>query len=203
MKLADTILKNFQQNKYLEMLPDFQEKKTQAFITLTLTLIALSIFGFFAISPTLSIIAQLQKQLEDSIFVNQKLEEKIKNLAILQQKYNLLQNDLTIVLSAVPKTPTVPLLVGQIHALANAHAIVLSRIQVFEVDLSKTQTPKNYSSFAFILEGEGTYAQIADFTQDLAHFERIVTIDSFTIAAGLDPNDKQKLSLRGKAHFKN
>lgn len=202
MKLKAILLNQLQQTKYLEMLPDFQEKKTQAFITIVLTLFTLSIFGFFAINPTLSIITQLQKQLEDSVFVNQKLEEKIRNLAILQQKYNALQNDLPVIFSAVPKTPTAPLLIGQLHALSNAHTLTLSRIQVFEVDLTKIQlTPKNYFSYDFVFQAEGTYSQIADFIQDLSNLERIVTIDSFNVTGG-QQTSKQQFTLRGKAYFK-
>jgi hypothetical protein len=67
---TNNIFANLYTSKYFEKLPDFKEKKIQAFITIALTLIALSFFAIFAINPTLSTIANLQKQSEDT-FVEQ------------------------------------------------------------------------------------------------------------------------------------
>lgn len=202
MKLKESLFKNFASSKYLEGLPDFKKKKTQQYSTLVLTLIALSLFGLLAIGPTISTIVQLQKQLEDSTFVNRKLEEKIKNLGLLQSAYDLIQNDIPIVLAAMPQSPATPSLVGQIQQLAQTNNISINRIQVFQVDLTKTAEGKiGYSSYIFSIDGGSSYSDTLAFLTSLTNFERIVSIDNLVINSG--QTDKlPNFNIRGKAYFK-
>lgn len=191
------------QSKYWEMLPNFKEEKTKNFTTLILTLVALSFFGFFAISPTLSTIAQLRRQINDNEFVNKKLEQKITNLSLLQKEYTLLEKDLPIVFSAVPQTPTAPLLVAQIQFLALQSSLTITRLQVFQVELSKMQTDKNQpASFAFSLEAQGTTLQLTNFLNSLIRFERIITLENISLAKSSDKEEVLKLDIKGKAYFK-
>src|SRR5947208_1901500 len=80
------------------------EKKTQQVTSLIFTLVALSFFGLFAISPTLSTIAQLQKELSDSKDVYQKLVQKIHNIAALSAEYSKLEQDIHFVNETLPQT---------------------------------------------------------------------------------------------------
>jgi Tfp pilus assembly protein PilO len=188
--------------KYLEKLPSFKQEKTQVFTTLTLTLITLSIFGVFAISPTLSTIAQLQRRLEDSKFVHEKLNEKINNLSSLQRQYTQIEGDLPILLAGVPQAPEVPLFTGQIQALASLYNITLLRLQVFQVELAKeTEGQNKFSSFAFSLDVRGSTPNFLSFVSALSNFERIVTIDTISITKGSDTTGPQ-LNIRGKVYFK-
>lgn len=185
------------------MLPNFKEEKTKNFTTLILTLVALSFFGFFAISPTLSTIAALRRQISDNEFVNKKLEQKITNLSLLQKEYSLLEKDLPTVFSAVPQTPTAPLLVAQIQFLALRSSLAITRLQVFQVELSKISTDKNQpTSFAFSLEAQGTTLQLTSFLNSLIRFERIVTLENISLAKSSDKEEVLKLDLKGKAYFK-
>lgn len=191
-------------NLSLANLPNFQDEKTQRFTTLALTLIALSVFGIFAIGPTLSTIASLQKQLTDSQFVDQKLQEKITNLSSLQQQYQNLTNDLPIIFNAVPQTPTVTLLLAQLQSLASRNTVSLTRIQVSQVALSETETPAapDQPSFTFSLEAEGEKAALLEFLVSLTNFERIITIDTYSFSSESQTGN-ERLSLNGKAYFKN
>lgn len=189
--------------KYLQKLPNFREEKTQSFTTLALTFLALSFFGFFAINPTLSTITQLKRQLSDSLFVDKKLEEKITNLGILQQKYNLLKDTTSIALYALPQAPTVPLLIAQVQALALKSNVSIERLQVFQVELSKLKEGEDKdSSFAFSFEGQGSYADISNFLSSLVNFERLVTLDTISLTKASEKNEMLKLNLRGRAYFK-
>src|ERR1035437_7860822 len=107
-------IKKEQYEKYLELIPDLKKEKAQKYITIVLTLVTIITLGLFAINPTLSTIANLQKQIDDNNFVQQKLQQKINDLAILQGKYSDLQNDLPVVYNAVPKTTEISLLVADI-----------------------------------------------------------------------------------------
>lgn len=194
---------------YLENLPEAKAKKTETFITLVLTFITLSFFIFFAINPTLSTITQLKKQLEDSQFVEKQLQDKITNVSLLQQQYTLLNSDIALALSAIPKTAETALFVAQIQQLARISHLKVASIQTYPVELNRKDAqaptenalPKDYFSFVFSVSAEGSYEDIMRFLNNLSFFERIVTIDSLS----LEKNDKQndlRLNVRAKAYYK-
>src|SRR3990167_9706363 len=116
-------------SKYLELMPDFKKQKTQKFTTVVLTLLAIMILAIFAINPTLSTIANLQKQLEDANFVVERLDQKINNLSVLQTKYETLKNDLPIIYASIPKTEEAARLTGQLQALATENNLAIASIQ--------------------------------------------------------------------------
>lgn len=203
MSITKKLFKNISNKKYLEILPNLNDDKAQAFTTLVLTLIALSFFGIFAISPTLSTIAQLRKQLSDNEIVYEKLQEKLNNLVILEQKYSLLENDLPVIFSAIPQKPNSPTLLGQIQTLDQESNIMLERIQSSQVELTKLKDDvSGYSSFAFSFDGQSlAYQEFLDLLSSLTNFDRIITIDS--ISTNFTEKDNAlKISLRGKAYFK-
>lgn len=196
------IFQNLYSSKYLQNLPDFKEKKTQAFTTLVLTLIAISVFTIFAISPTLSTIANLQKQQEDNSFVEKKLQEKLRNLVILQNQYNLIQRDIPFVFDAIPKQPNVPSFIGQLSALATQKQVQVSRLQSFPVELSKNIAPAKYGSFVFSIDVAGSYPNLLAYLDAITKFQRIITIDTISIYKGDEKIPVLHLQVRGKAYFK-
>jgi Tfp pilus assembly protein PilO len=193
-------------SKYLAFMPDLKQERTKKFTTIVLTLVASIILGLFAVNPTLSTIANLQKQIDDNMFVNQKLQQKISNLSALQQKYTNVQNDLPVITDAIPTSAQMPLLVAQIQTIAKDTNLKLDSFQTFEVNLSKEKiTNKNYSSFDFGLSAGGTYQQITDFLDNLVNFQRIITITNISISKpnGINNNsDTLQLNIKGTAFFK-
>lgn len=142
METKKEIFANLKKSKYYSLIPNLREKKVQTFYSLTLTLIAVSICVYFAINPTVSTIVQLTKQLEDSKKIEQKLSEKISNLQTLQQKYNLIQQDLPLLYEAMPETPKVPPFQGQILAIAQNTTTTLTQLQTSQVALLAQKNTK-------------------------------------------------------------
>lgn len=190
-----------QAEKYLStFLPRLQEKRTQSYTTIVFSLVTLSFFGFFAISPTLSTIADLQKQISDQQFVDQQLKQKITNLSNLQITYHQIQNQLPILYSAIPQNPNVTTLVGQLQTLAQKDQVTLLSVQTLPVDVSQTVTP--YNSFAFTLNITGSYENMKTFLTDIAGFNRIITLEAIALTQNTHETDAYSLSLRGDAYFK-
>lgn len=198
------IFGKFSKTKYQAYLPNFKEEKTQAFTTLAFTLVAFCIFGFFAINPTISTIIRLRKELSDSQFVDDKLQEKITNLSVLQQKYSVLESQLPFVYSAIPQTPIAPIFTAQIQAIADKSSVKISRLQVYQVELYTTKLIKKDSSFAFSIEVLGSLDNVSKFLSSLVNFERIIAIDTFstTRAKDLEQNGIIQLNVRGRSYFK-
>lgn len=198
-----SIFENLYTSKYFSNLPDFKEKKTQAFITIALTIFALSFFGIFAINPTISTIANLQKQKEDNTLIEKKLDDKRENLAKLSTTYTTLEADLPYVFAAIPKNPDIPNLTGQIYSLGKTANITINRIQTTKVELTKKQEgTQDYSSFIFTIDASGSYPNLKQFIDSLADFNRIITLDSIAINKSSDENTGLLMIIQGKAYFK-
>jgi Tfp pilus assembly protein PilO len=205
--ISNVILKNLKKDeyhKYLELMPDFKQEKTQKYITIALTLIASIILGIFALGPTLSTIASLQKQLDDDKFVEQKLKEKINNLSVLQQKYASLEQDLPVINDALPKTSQIPLLTAQIQAVAQESNIKITNYQTFQAEVShQAVSTKKFATYNFNVVTQGSYQDMTTFLDKLVNFQRIVSIESVSITkvAGINTTDL-KLTVKGIAYFK-
>lgn len=190
-------------NKYLVLLPNFGNKNTKKFTTIILTLIAVSLFGLFAINPTLSTIAKLQKELEDNQFIDNSLRQKISNLSVLQQKYSALQNDLPIILNTIPQDSQIPLVMGEIQSLVKQSNIQLESLQNFQVELVKNNDTNNkYYSFEFSVSGFGSYDDISKFINSLASMQRLIDIKALSINRQTDANASLRFTLRGIAFYK-
>lgn len=187
--------------KYLEMLPDFSEERTQKITNVILTLIALSVFGLFAINPTLSTIAKLQKEISDSEEINQKLEEKIAALGSLQQAYNRLENDIPTVFESIPNSPYVPILIGQVQSVAKDSNIIVSQIQNSQVDLFKEEAVDKYHFYSFSVFAVGAYGDILRFTENLTNMQRVINLSTVHIKKEEVPGVLE-FTLEGIAYFK-
>lgn len=186
---------------YKNFAPLLKQEKTQNFSTLALTLVTLSIFSIFAINPTITTIVHLQKQLSDSRFVEEKLQEKITNLNTLQMQYASIKEDIPLVFKALPQKPVVPLFVAQLQGIAQNSNITFGRLQILQVELSKNQKGEDYNSFGFTIDIEGPGKNITTFLSSLIGFERIVSIESISLGKS-KIKDTLQVSLRGKAYFK-
>ncbi len=198
-----SIFNNLYTSKYFKDLPDFKEKKTQAFITIALTLVTLAFFGIFAINPTISTIVNLQKQQKDNTIVEAKLNQKFTNLNTLTQTYESIKPDLPYVYNAIPQTPQIPQLIGQFIALGSENNVIVNRVQTYEVDLTKTgEGASGFSAFKVSLEAQGDYTNLLQYLEALTTFERIITIDTISLNKGNQKNPSIKMNIQAKAFFK-
>jgi Tfp pilus assembly protein PilO len=166
---------------------------------LTLTFFALSFLGTFAISPTLNTIAELNKKLADSEFVESSLKTKLDNLSSLNSQYESIAPVLPAIESAVPNPPQVPLLMAQIQKLAQDTGVTITNMQSYQVALTKEKTsalPKG-SSYIFTVTLEGSLSNLLQFVETMSTFDRVVTLESIN----LTNESTQRLTLRAKTFF--
>ena len=204
MKLPKNYFENLSTSKYreyLKILPNMQQEQARSLVTLILTFAALSFFGIFAINPTLSTIADLQKQLADDSQVDQQLQTKISNLSTLQQQYDQLGPNLTNILSAVPQNADAPLLTAQISALTQKHHLKLTSYRVDEVELTSLPKLNKSQSFVFTVEARGEYKDMMAFATELNQLSRIITVE--TLEVSRDSNTGTlSVTIRGREYFK-
>lgn len=202
LKAEKSLFQIPQAEKYLSaILPRLAEKRVQSFTTITLSLVTLSFFGIFAISPTLSTIADLQKQISDSQFVNDQLSTKIINLTNLQVSYKQIQKSLPVLFNAIPYNPDVTVLIGQLQQIAKQSNVTLNHVQTLPVDVSNSTNTK-YNSYSFALDVSGSSEDIQNFLNTIVNFNRLITVDAVSLSQSSTITDSYTLSFRGKAYFK-
>jgi Tfp pilus assembly protein PilO len=187
---------------YIKLFPSLQQKRAKEYTMLILSLAVISIFGIFAIQPTVATILELRRKFDDAKFVSERLEEKITNLSVLKTKYDQLGEDYNVILAAIPENPEVAYLLGQIQAIAKESGIEIIELQTSDIELATAAEQKGTEgSFTFTLQAEGSYPEINDFLTQLGSFDRVITLGSFGISRSLE-TDNRELTVQGTAYFK-
>ena len=197
--------KDITKTRYFPTFPYLKQERSQKVFGIVITLFVLSFFGFFAISPTLSTILKLQKELSDNKFVYSQLDSKIKNISILREKYARLQNDLPTVIDAITMQPDVHLLFAQIQSIARKSSVTIKKLQNFQVEVLKKDKRKEekYYSYSFSIAGNGSFENISNFISTIVNMQRIVDIDIFAINNIAEPNSQSiGFDIQGTAFFK-
>ncbi len=179
------------------IIPKFGEERVGKFTTLAFTLVACAGFGLFAINPTLSTIAELQKQLSDEQTVSQQLDTKIASIFSLQKAYPTIQTSLPLALQAIPDSPDTLGVAGLLQGLAKRDNISLTYLQIFPVEFSQSQNDKPLS-FVFSMNVEGTYPSTILFMKDMTNLSRVITIDSLSFSS--QPKGNFRATIKGRAY---
>lgn len=183
--------------QYISRIKKEDQERYTAYLYIILTLFTLSIFGMFAILPTLSTIANLRKQFEDSTQVSNALTAKFSALQTLSGQYQSLQPLLPLVYAAIPTSTQIATLTKQIEVLAQEYNLALIGLDFGTIELYpiKKLNPPIYS-FTFNATLEGDEAAVNEFLTNLTNFERIITFDR--ISTGTLESGNFGVSLGGR-----
>lgn len=182
---------------YVKFAPVLQDARASAYFMLILSLFSLSFFGGFAIRPTLETITQLQRQINDSQVVYDKLKEKNKNLLTLQSEYKKIEKDLPTIYAALPRTVDAPTFLLKVRTLASAYNITIVSLQLGKSPLSGQEDSKQISNpSAFSLTAGGAYKDMEKFLTDLAHLDRLVTLSSIELTTSGVGSNINELTLQ-------
>lgn len=206
MKINTKRLQSITKKRYLEyikLFPAAQQKKVKQYTTLILSFVAMTLFGIFAINPTITTVVELQRTLKDAKLVDQKLEEKINNLRTLEDKYDRMGQDLLVINAAVPQKPDASLLLAQVQGVARESGVTLTALQTLEVQqVSLAKEVSKNASFSFITEAEGTYPQISRFLSLLVDYQRGIALEAVSINRNEEKPNQLIISIRGRGHFR-
>jgi Tfp pilus assembly protein PilO len=204
--MKSNLPKKFLQTKYFSKLTLYaQDERRKKFLSIVLTFLALSFFGFVAINPTVAEILELRKELSDNKIVDQQMSLKIANLDELRIKYANLENDIDVVLETISQEPDIHLLFAQINTLANQANINIEKMQNFEVEVLNNQkeSNQNFNSFAFAISGNGSFNNIQGFISAITSMRRIVSIDTLNLSNVSFQNGEQlTFDIQATAFFK-
>jgi len=175
------------------------KQKTTAYIYVIFSLLALSFFGLFAISPTITTVSELNKQHEEGTEALKKLQEKNQAIRTLNSKFLTVQPDLVLIDKAIPQSPKVSEFTRQLEALTINNNVAVQKIDVGLMELFPAKNSNEpIFSYTFSISVIGDEQGINSFIADLINMERILGIDR--LATG-NQNNTQSASITGKAYF--
>jgi Tfp pilus assembly protein PilO len=186
---------------HLSSLDKTDQERLMGSSYIVLSLFAVAFFSIFAIYPTLGTIANLKRQYDDNIEVDQKLDQKISALSSLEQQYTeLSQTSLPLIMNAIPQSPEIPSFTRKVESLAKTHGITLNFLNVGEVELFPAEKlQKGFSALEFSITAEGAKEATNAFTKDVLSFDRIITLESQSRAEGEEA--EHSVSITGKIYF--
>lgn len=172
-------------NYYLNS--DKNKEKSIAYIYIILSFLALSLFGIFAIQPTLSTITELNKEYEENKIVLQKLQDKNRTLDTLNIQYQQLRGDLPFISKAIPDIPKASTLTRQIETLATGNNLSVDKIDIGQMEIFPVIDSET-SIFEYTVSAtvKGNDENINTFLKDVANLERMIEIKRLSSGNELD-----------------
>jgi Tfp pilus assembly protein PilO len=191
-------LSELKKSKFANTLYLLRNEKNRKYFIIGLTFFMSIFFLLFAINPTLSTIAGLNKQLEDLKFVDNALQTKISNMDRLQERYQVLESDLGLVTDAIPKEPDSVTLTGQIQQAAASSNVTLFSVTLSDINFENSgSAPQTYPISIAV---QGSYSNISTFLDKLFTMQRIITFDSISIDKNVQ-NGELTCSIKAIAYF--
>jgi Tfp pilus assembly protein PilO len=205
--MADSLQTNkrFEQFKryYRSLEPELEKPKNKIYTSVIFSFLAISLFSWFAIKPTIQTIIYLQREISDKTVLDKKMEQKIANLIETQTNYENVKNQLSLIEDAIPLNPDSLDAVIQLKNLINTTEATISSLQVAQVPLfseSNSVNPKNstpQNEFAINAMVSGKYADIEQYLNGLVGMRRIFSIDTLTLSPDTE-NTKNTSSASAK-----
>jgi hypothetical protein len=179
--------------KYYQSLePIFKRSPSHAYTTIIFSFLAVSLFGWYAIRPTIQTILYLRREIADKTVLNKQMEDKIGALIEVQSLYQEVEPLLPVVDQALPMQPDAIPAIVQLRNLASRSGILLSTVQLPAVPLlgqdtstgkkPKTITGKKQATFDFTVTIQGSYPMIQAFLDGVITMRRLVAVNGITIA---------------------
>jgi len=194
-----------------------KRQDVRSFIELLLSLSTITIFGLFAIKPTIVTIIDLNNQINEKKETARLLDKKIQTLIEAEEIFNQNSANLSLIEDAIPKNPKPESYMRQIEYLATKHSVSVSSMDVKNVPLiandgsieldDTTQNTKDNTtsvsppntSFTLEIILAGEFNNIRTFLTDFESMRRVMLLDiiSMNVVDSKETANKINLSIVG------
>lgn len=167
------------------------------------TLLTISILTLFAIKPTIETIIVLQKKLDDSEALLQKVTQKTNDLSLGKKNYdNLNQNIKEKISAAIPNTITFRSIIQALEQAAQAHEASISALQFqpLVIDPKVANKIGSLTEIPFTFNIEGNYNNMLSLLKELNTSGRLMSVESLSLSKTSDGTGLV-MSLSGKAYY--
>lgn len=171
---------------YTYVKPLTRNKFVRSYATTIFNLIAIAIFGFYAIRPTVITILSLQKSITEQQMVLESVVSKRDSLAKGRANYESLDPEIkTKLQNLVPTQPDLPVISAILGSLVTKYEATVAGIQFQPVTLDPINLTPNKD--AAVSEAElsfsiqGTYPQLMGILESIKKIERLISIKSVSM----------------------
>lgn len=196
--MADQISHRYKRY-YQSLEPVLEKPKTRLYSTIIFFFMVISLFGWYAIRPTVNTILYLRREIADKTEVNKKMDDKINALIQAQTAYEAIQDKLPILDEAISTKPNVFPYIIRLRELAAETGATISATQVSSSPITSEQQnqqkkPGNKpSTINVTLTISGPYVNVKQLLSEITTLRRLGTITSLSIEKGDAPeNDATK-----------
>lgn len=171
---------------YTYIRPLARNKVFRSYATTIFNLIAIAIFAFYAIRPTVTTIVSLEKGINEQNTVLEAVTKKRDDLAKGRANFENLDQDTRDKLNTlIPNEPDLPLLSAILSSLIEQNQATVSGIQFQSVDLIPPSNTLNknpeISSTDFSFSIQGQFDQINAILTEIKKMPRLINIKSLSI----------------------
>jgi len=184
------------------LLPHVKNKKTASYLTITLSLMALSFFGLFALRPTLITAVSLVKNVNDLGALNIEYENKIGSIIRAQAEYENLRDSLPLLTQALPDNAYFHQLANTLESFAQKSNVTIQQMQIDATPITKPKSSGKLERFGFVVIGIGDYPSISTYISHVLNWKRVVALhtlefvhDESTTSGNL------RVTMRGNAFY--
>ena len=185
-----------------KFLPRIKNKKAASYLTITLSLMAFSFFGLFALRPTLITAVSLIKSVSDLKALNTEYENKIAGIIKAQSEYEQMRGDLPLLSTALPDNAYFDQVASVFEKLAQTSNVTVAQIQMDSTSVSKAKSRGMIEKFGFVVIGTGDYPSISSYINHILNWRRIITLSSLEfVHDGSTTSGNLRVTLRGNAYY--
>ncbi len=173
---------------YQSLTPIMGKSVNQAYTAIIFSFLAVSLFGWYAIRPTMQTIFELKRQITDNTDVDKKMEDKISALIEAQAIYDEVGPSLITVTQALPPIPEAVTALADLQALANQHSVSFVNISVPALPLTepeksaKPPAAGKVSDFSVTLTVAGSYPNVYNFLAGVSDLRRVIYISEMAFS---------------------
>src|SRR3989304_359109 len=163
---------------------DYNEKPAlSAYLEIFLTMAAISLFGIFAIRPTIITIGKLLQEIKAKEQTINTMKEKINNLNAARDLYNRESDKIDLVSEAIPKEPQPDILALQLQELSMSDNISLHGMTIEDAKILGEISPDDDKTLTFSLNLSGDFFSLVKFGEDIENLRRPVKFDRIQISS--------------------
>jgi len=156
--------------------------------------LAVSLFGWYAIRPTIQTILYLKREITDNTLINKQMEDKISALIETQAYYQQIEPLLPDVDQALPPNPDAIPVVIQLRNLASISGVLLTSLQPASTPLLGQNPSKNNNapvssivsskqqSYDLSVSIQGSFKNIRSYLSGIINMRRVTTITGMTLS---------------------
>ncbi len=172
---------------YQNVEPELAKPANRAYTAIIFSFLAVSLFGWYAIRPTMQTIFSLKRETTDKIDINKKMEDKISALIEAQAAYQEVESKIPIINQAIPTDSDAVSLMNQLRTLASETNVTvvgaaLPALPLTHESPTKTSAPLKLADFTVSISISGPYTNIKNFLVGILNMRRITEIQNMTFS---------------------